>query len=122
MRITNYGQSQTGGQSSQVESEQASNSPSALLPAAPHLTTAAELHSEIPPAVLVFRDGHTQEIGKYMIKGATLYTSADYWSSGSWTRKDPNDELEVPATLTLNQERRAKFSLPTGPNEVMIRP
>jgi hypothetical protein len=30
--------------------------------------------------------------------------------------------LDVPATLKLNQERGAKFSLPSGPNEVMIRP
>jgi hypothetical protein len=122
VRITNYGQSQTGGQSGQAESEQASNSPSASRPAAPRLTTAAELPSELPRAVLVFRDGHKEEIGKYMIKGATVYTSADYWSNGSWTRKVQIVELDVPATLTLNQERGAKFSLPSGPNEVMIRP
>jgi hypothetical protein len=122
VRITNYGQSQTGGQSGQAESEQASNSPSAFRPSAPRLTTAAELPSELPRAVLVFRDGHKEEIGKYMIKGATVYTSADYWRSGSWTRKVQIVELDVPATLTLNQERGAKFSLPSGPNEVMIRP
>jgi hypothetical protein len=122
VRIANYGQSQTGGQSGQAESEQASNSPSALRPAAPRLTTAAEVRSELPRAVLVFRDWHTEEIGKYMIKGATVYTSADYWNNGSWTRKVQIDELDVPATLTLNQERGAKFSLPSGPNEVMIRP
>ena len=122
VRITNYGQSQTGGQSSHAESEQASNSPSTLRPADPRLTTTAELPSELPRAVLVFRDGHKEEIGKYMIKGTTVYTSTDYWSSGSWTRKIQIVELDVPATLTLNQERGAKFSLPSGPNEVMIRP
>jgi hypothetical protein len=122
VRITNYGESQTGGQSSQAEPEQASNSPSTVRPAAPRRTTAAELHSELPPAVLVFRDGHKEEIGKYMIKGAILYTTADYWSNGSWTREVQIDELDVPATLTLNQERGARFSLPSGPNEVTTRP
>ena len=76
----------------------------------------------LPPAVLVFRDGHKQEIEKYTIVGATIYTNADYWSSGSWTREVQIVELDVPATLKLNRERGAKFSLPSGPNEVMIRP
>jgi hypothetical protein len=72
--------------------------------------------------VLVFRDGHKEEIGKYTIMGATIYANADYWSSGSWTRQVQIIELDVPATLKLNRERGAKFSLPSGPNEVMIRP
>ncbi len=122
VRITNYGQSQTDGQSSEPEPQQASKTLSTLRPAAPRLTTAAELPSELPPAVLVFRDGHKEEIRKYMIKDATVYTSADDWSNGSWTRKIQIDELDVPATLALNQERGAKFSLPSGPNEVMFRP
>jgi len=113
VRITNYGQSQMDGQ---PESERASNLPSA------RRIQAAEPPSELPPAVLVFRDGHTEEIRKYMIVGTTIYTGADYWSSGSWTQKVQIAELDVPATLKLNQERGAKFSLPSGPNEVMIRP
>ena len=122
VRITNYGQSQTAGQSSQPESERASNLPPAMPPATTRRTQAAEPPSELPHAMLVFRDGHKEEIGKYMIMGATIYTSADYWSSGSWTRKVQIVELDVPATLKLNQQRGAKFSLPSGPNEVMIRP
>lgn len=121
VRITSYGQSQTG-QSSQPVSERASNLPSAIPPATLRRTQAAEPPSELPRVVLVFRDGHKEEIAKYMIMGATIYTSADYWSSGSWTRKIQIVELDVPATLKLNQERGAKFSLPSGPNEVMIRP
>ena len=57
-----------------------------------------------------------------MIAGATIYTSADYWSSGSWTRKVQIAALDIPATLKVNRERGAKFSLPSGPHEVMIRP
>jgi hypothetical protein len=118
MRITNYGQSQTGGQSSQTELKPVSNLPTAT----PRRVPTAEARSELPTAVLVFRDGHKEEIGKYVIMGATICTSANYWSSGSWTRKVQIVELDVPATLKLNEERGAKFSLPSGPNEVMIRP
>jgi hypothetical protein len=110
VRITNYGQSEAGRQASDLQ------------PDATRRTPEPESATQLPRAVLVFRDGHKEEIGKYTIMGTTVYTSADYWSSGSWTRKVQIAELDVPATLKLNQERGAKFSLPSGPNEVMIRP
>jgi hypothetical protein len=118
MRITNHGQSQTGGQSSQPELAPVSNLPSST----PRRIPAAEARSALPAAVLVFRDGHKEEIGKYVIVGATISASTNYWSSGSWTRKVQIDELDLPATLKLNQERGAKFGLPSGPNEVVVRP
>jgi len=122
VRISNYGESQTAQQPLQPEFERASKPPSPVPPANPHRTQAAEPPSQLPPAVLVFRDGHEEEIGKYLIVGATIYTSSDYWSSGSWTRKVQMVDLDVPATLKLNQERGAKFTLPSGPSEVMVRP
>ncbi len=122
VRLTNYGQSQTSGQFNQSESEPASHQPFAVRSATTNQAPPAEPPSQLPAAVLAFRDGHREEIGKYTIVGRTIYTSADYWSSGSWTRKVQIAELDVPATLKLNQERGAKFSLPSGPNEVMIRP
>lgn len=78
-----------------------------------------------PPAVprktvLVFRDGRKEEVNKYVIEGNILYASVDYWSTGSWTKEIPLSELNVPATLKLNQERGMKFKLPSGPNEVVI--
>jgi len=122
VRITNYGQSQTDGQSSEPEPQQASDLPSATPASAPRRIPTAEPPNELPPAVLVFRDGHKEDIGKYVIVASTIYASADHWSSGSWTRKVQIVELDVPATLKLNHERGTKFSLPSGPNEVMIRP
>jgi len=77
---------------------------------------------EIPPAVLVFRDGHTEQIRKYVIAGNTLVTSADYWSTGSWTRKIPIADLNIPETLQVNRQRGSGFSLPSRPGEVMMRP
>lgn len=71
--------------------------------------------------MIVFRDGHMEEVEKYVIRGNVLYTSADYWTTGSWTRKIPVTDLDVPATLKLNQQRGAKFDLPSSPTEVMVR-
>ncbi|MGA2072303.1 MAG: hypothetical protein ABSH52_02265 [Terriglobia bacterium] len=84
--------------------------------------TPAQRAPKLPPAVLVFRDGHQEEIEKYTIIGPVIYAQADYWSTGSWRRKVAIADLDIPATLKLNQERGGKFSLPSGPNEVIFRP
>ena len=75
----------------------------------------------LPPAVIVFRDGHTEEVARYMIQGDALFTNADYWSTGAWTRKIPLSAVDIPASLKLNKDRGTKFNLPSGPNEVVIR-
>jgi hypothetical protein len=77
---------------------------------------------EMPPAVLIYRDGHTEEVSSYSIIGQVMYTKSDYWSSGSWTRTIPIADLDVPATLKQNQQRGVKFDLPAGPDEVILRP
>jgi hypothetical protein len=51
-----------------------------------------------------------------------MYSSADYWSSGSWNKKIQLADLDVPGTLRLNQERGVKFVLPSAANEVITRP
>jgi hypothetical protein len=76
---------------------------------------------DLPPAVLVFRDGHSEEVQKYMIQGANLYATAAYSSTGSWTKKIPLADLDIPASLKTNKARGTKFNLPSGPNEVVIR-
>jgi hypothetical protein len=77
---------------------------------------------ETPPAVLVYRDGHTEYVSSYSIIGPTIYTTADDETNGSWTRKIQVADLDIPATLKQNQQRGVKFDLPSGPNEVVIRP
>lgn len=76
----------------------------------------------LPSAVLVFRDGHQEEVGNYVIVGSTIYARSDYWTSGSWTRKVEMVELDLPTTLKVNQERGAQFRLPSSPIEIMMRP
>jgi hypothetical protein len=78
--------------------------------------------TEMPPAVLVYRDGHSEEVTSYSIIGNSIYTKSDYWSNGAWTRTIQIADLDIPATLKQNQQRGVKFELPSGPNEVMIRP
>ncbi|MCU1271999.1 MAG: hypothetical protein JWN74_3293 [Acidobacteriaceae bacterium] len=76
----------------------------------------------LPPAILVYRDGHTEELSSYSIIGESIYTKADYWSTGAWTRTIQIADLDIPATLRKNHERGVAFELPSGPDEVMIRP
>jgi hypothetical protein len=76
----------------------------------------------LPPAVLVFRDGHQEEVGNYVIVGSTIYARSNYWVSGSWTRKIEMAELDLPTTLKVNQQRGAQFRLPSSPIEIMMRP
>ena len=123
VRVTNSGESQIGGAPARTEpAAPASIAQSATTVLSARRTDTPETASEVPPAVLVYRDGHKEEIRKYIVVGAAIYTSADYWAGGSWTRKIQIAELDVPATLKLNQEQGAKFSLPSAPNEIMVRP
>src|SRR5262249_53193408 len=78
--------------------------------------------ARLPPTVLVFRDDPNEEAERYMIQGNVIFIGANYWSTGSWTKKVPIAALDIPATVKLNEERGGKFSLPSGPNEVMLRP
>jgi hypothetical protein len=120
VRLTNYGQSQMG-PSIQPQRDRTYNSTSTQASASRQIQP-TEPPGELPPAILVFRDGHQEQIGKYVIKGATIYTSADYWTTGSWTRKVQITALNISATLKLNRDRGANFTLPSGPHEVRIRP
>jgi hypothetical protein len=115
VRMTSSGPPQIVGQAVQV-STPASPGPSAKT----RVSATAKPTTEAPRAVLVFRDGHQEEIGQYQIMGGLITVAADYWSTGSWTKKVPISDLDVPATLKLNGERGTHFRLPSGPNEVMI--
>jgi len=112
VRLTSYGPmevaEQSGGQRSPSEAKAA------------HTQTRPP--SELPPAMLIFRDGHREEAAKYTIVGQTITVKTDYWSSGSWTRKVSIADLDLATTMRVNQERGAKFSLPSRASEVIVRP
>jgi hypothetical protein len=77
---------------------------------------------ELPPTVLIFRDGHREQVPEYAIVGNTLYASGDYWQSGHWTKNIQVSTLNIPETVRANHENGVKFLLPSAPNEVVTRP
>ena len=121
VRTTMSAKAGTSGQTVPDYSEK-SKSSSAGGRSAPGSKRAVQTPREHPPAVLVFHDGRREEVSEYTIMSGMIYSKADYWTTGSWTRKIQIADLDVPATLRLNQERGVKFVLPASPNEVVVRP
>jgi len=120
VRITNHGASLSA-ESAQPEWDQTSESSGGSRSRLRH-NQAPRPSGELPSATLVFRDGHQEKIQKYVIVDQTIYAGAEHWRGGLWNRKIQVAELDVPATLALNQERGTKFNLPSAPNEVIVRP
>lgn len=122
-RMTLSQKAAASGQSSPDYSEKSRLGSSRPVSSRPAQKVAAQPPSrELPPAVLVFRDGRKEEVSSYTIMSGTIYSKADYWTSGSWTKKIQIADLDVPATLKLNQEHGLNFVLPASPNEVVMRP
>jgi hypothetical protein len=84
-------------------------------------TAQPEAHDE-SPVVLVFRDGHREQISAYTIADGVLYTGGDYYANGSWNKKIELASLNLPETIKTNRASGVSFQLPTSPNEVMVRP
>ncbi len=77
---------------------------------------------ESRPALLIFRDGHREEISSYTIANGVLYAKADFYTDGSWNRSIPMSSLNLPATIQSNQSRGVAFRLPGASNEVIVGP
>ena len=78
--------------------------------------------NELTPAVLVFRDGHSEEVRDYAIADGTLYVRGDYYTDGYWNKKIELSSLNLSQTLQANLDRHVKFILPSSPNEIVTRP
>lgn len=76
--------------------------------------------SETMPTVLVFSDGRREETVSYTIADGFLYEAADYWNTGTWTKRVSLANLDLRATRRENQLRGVQFLLPSGPHEVMV--
>ncbi len=59
------------------------------------------------PSVLVFRDGHQQEVANYAIMGQTVYVF------DKRTQKIALADLDVPATTKANDDRGLEFKIPS---------
>jgi hypothetical protein len=80
------------------------------------------LGHELPPAVLVYRDGHHEEVSDYVITRGVLYARGDYSLNGSSMRNIQLSTLDLSATLKANQDSGVRFVLPERPNDVVTRP
>ena len=59
--------------------------------------------------MLVFKDGHEQQVVNYAIVGSTLYDLSE-----GRTRKVALTELDLAATVKQNDQRGIDFQLPAG--------
>ncbi len=96
--------------------------PPRAIPPVPPASVAAHVPVEPAPATFIFRDGHREQSSDYTIASGIIYTRGDYWITGSWSRKIPIAQLDVPATLRANAGNGVPFRLPSAPNEIIIRP
>jgi hypothetical protein len=113
---------QVGASGDEENVQTANNEPSRLSQRPLRSERLAYPHVNLPPAVLVFRDGHREEIDNYTIIGDVLYESSDYWRTGTWTKRVLLTSLNLPLTMQENRARGSKFLLPTGPHEIVVRP
>ncbi len=111
-----------------LETEDRTNSahPDYVAPATtkPPLSSAPGERPETPmeerqSAVLVYRDGHREEIADYAIADGVIYVRDADWQNGHWTKHIPLAALDPSATLQANQQRGVKFMLPSAPNVVI---
>lgn len=58
------------------------------------------------PTILVFRDGHKQEVTNYAIMGSTVYVFDNR------TKKIALADLDVPATIKANDDQGVEFQVP----------
>jgi hypothetical protein len=77
---------------------------------------------DLAPVLLVFRDGHSEEVHDYTIADGILYARGDYYTNGYWNKKIALSTLNVTQTLQANTARNVNFVLPASPNEVITRP
>jgi hypothetical protein len=76
----------------------------------------------LPAAVLIFHDGHREEVRDYSIAEGSLYARGDFYTDGYWNKKIDLANLDVAQTQQANLDRNVKFVLPSSPNEVITRP
>jgi hypothetical protein len=77
---------------------------------------------DLAPAILVFRDGHREDVSEYFITDGVLFARANYYTDGTWNRKIELARLNLSETVDANRSRGVRFQLPASPNEVMVGP
>jgi len=68
-----------------------------------------------PATALVFRDQHVEEVHNYAIAGGTLWVLNDQAA-----KKIPLAQLDIPATVKMNDDRGVDFQVPGPALQLMI--
>jgi hypothetical protein len=77
----------------------------------------------LSPTVLIYRDGHREEVADYAIVGRVIYAHRTHDEQIGYELNNIQvSALDVPATVRANRETGISFVLPAGPNEVVTRP
>ena len=74
------------------------------------------------PAILIFRDGHREEVTGYTIADGRLYVTSNYLTTGFWIQYIELSILNMPETIAANSGRPHPFRIPSSPNEVIVGP
>jgi hypothetical protein len=69
-----------------------------------------------PETALVFRDQHVEEVRNYAISGGTLWVLNDHQSG----KKIPLTQLDLDATVKMNDDRGVDFQVPGPTLQLMI--
>ena len=69
-----------------------------------------------PETALVFRDQHVEEVRNYAISGGTLWVLNDHQSG----KKIPLTQLDIDATVKMNDDRGVDFQVPGPTLQLMI--
>jgi hypothetical protein len=75
----------------------------------------------LPAAVLIFRDGHREEVRDYTIAQGSLYARGNYYTDGYWSKKIDLGNLDLPNTQQANAARNVNFTRPASQNEIITR-
>jgi hypothetical protein len=86
------------------------------------MIAAAPATLALPATILIFRDGHSEEVRDYTIADGSLYVRGDFYTDGYWNKKIDLSALNLAATMQTNATRNVKFVIPSSPNEVITRP
>lgn len=85
-------------------------------------TRPPQTQTDLPPVVLVFHDGHREQVTDYVIANGILYARGNYWRDGFWAKTVQLSTIDLPTTLRTNSQAGVNFLLPSSPNEVITRP
>jgi hypothetical protein len=77
--------------------------------------------TSLAPVVLIFKDGHSEQVRDYTIANGTLYAHGDFYTDGYWDKRIDLASLDLPQTVQANASRNVNFVLPSSPNEVIAR-